>query len=126
VDEEKYSDLRNVPGVEEVVCPGCRRIEAHVYEGEVLLESPLLISRKNEAVNLIHSTEEEARLDNPISRVASIEVRDGVIYVLTTTRWLAERIGKEFAKALGGHLTIDKPPREKFVRVHWIRDRQGE
>ena len=126
VDEQRYAQLVKMSGVEEVVCPGCRRIEAHVYEGEVLLKSPLLVGRKNEALSLIQNTAEEARLENPISRVASVDVRDGEIYVLTTTRWLAERIGKEFAKAYGGELKIDRPPREKFARVRWVRDGQGQ
>ena len=29
--------------------------------------------------------------------------------------------GKEFKKALGGDLTIDNPPYEKFTRVRWER-----
>ncbi|MBI4318970.1 MAG: hypothetical protein HY675_10815 [Chloroflexi bacterium] len=122
VDEQRYSELLAVPGVEQVVCPGCRRIEAQVYEGEVLLRSPLLAFRKDEVLGLIHNTEKEAREENPIARVASIEVRDDEVYVLTTTKWLAQRIGKEFAKALGGELEIDNLPNEKFTRVRWTRE----
>lgn len=122
VDEQRYRELQHQPGVEEVVCPGCRRIEERVYEGEVVLKSPLLVDRRDEAVSLIRHTEEEARMENPIARVASMEVRDGEIYVLTTTKWLAQRIGKEFAKALGGAVAIDNLPNEKFARVRWERD----
>ncbi|MBI2953393.1 MAG: hypothetical protein HYY30_03705 [Chloroflexi bacterium] len=122
VDEKRYEELKNAPGVEQVVCPGCRRIEAQVYEGEVSLKSPLLIDRKDEALSLIHHTEQEARLENPIARIASIDVEGDEIHVLTTTKWLAQRIGKEFAKALGGTVSFDNPPNEKFTRVHWVRE----
>ncbi len=125
-DDKKYQELRHAPGVEELVCPGCRRIEAHRYDGEVLLKSPLLTTRRSEALSLIRHTAEEARVKNPIARLASIEVRDGEIHVLTTTKFLAQRIGKEFAKAMGGELTIDNLPQEKFVRVRWVRENEVE
>ncbi len=122
IDEQRYRALEHMPGVEKVLCGGCKRIQEGIYEGEVLLKSPLLLFRKDEALNLIRNTEKEARFENPLSQVASIEERDDEIYVLTTTAWLAERIGKEFHKALGGELTIDTPPYEKFARVRWIRE----
>lgn len=121
VDERQYQELIGTPGVEPVVCPGCRRIEAHVYEGEVMLKSPLLVDRRDEALSLIYHTAEEARHENPIARVASLEEKEGEIYVLTTTRFLAQRIGKEFQKALGGDLAIDNLLHEKFARVRWTR-----
>ncbi len=122
VDEQRYQELRGAAGVEEVVCPGCRRVEAQVYEGEVLLKSPLLVHTQDDALNLIRHTAEEARLENPIARLASVEARDDEIHVLTTTKWLAERIGKEFHKAYGGHVEIDSLPNEKFARVRWVRE----
>lgn len=122
LDEERYKELEHMPGVEKVLCGGCKRVRDRVYEGEVTLKSPLLVFEKDEALNLIHNTEDEARRENPLSQVASIEVRDGEIYVLTTTEFLAARIGKEFHKAYGGDLNIDNPPYEKFVRVRWARE----
>lgn len=121
IDEQRYRELKGLPGVEEVVCSGCRRIEAQVYGGEVFLKSPLLTTRKDEALSLIDHTAEKEMRKNPIARVASVEFRDDEIHVLTTTRWLAQRIGKEFAKALGGELTIDNLLQEKFSRVRWER-----
>ena len=121
LDEAKYQELVHKPGIEMVVCPGCRRIEDKVFEGEVVLKSPMLEDVKEEAIRLIHHTEAEARQSNPFARLASVEVVDGEIRVLTTTRWLAQRIGKEFKKAFDGDLVIDNLPNEKFSRVRWTR-----
>lgn len=121
LDEAKYKGLEKRPDVEKVVCPGCRRIEDKVYEGEVFLISPRLAETEDQALNLIHNTEEEARQENPFARLASVDVEDGQIHILTTTRWLAQRIGKEFKKAYGGELLIDNLPNEKFSRVRWTR-----
>ncbi len=122
VDEKKYRKLQHRPGVEESLCPGCKRIDEKLYGGEVTLKSPLLVNHKDEALSLIQHTADEARSENPIARVASIEVRDGEIYILTTTRFLAQRIGKEFLKAFHGNLDIDNLPYEKFSRVRWLRE----
>lgn len=123
VDEELYQQLRRTPGVERTLCPGDRRIEDMYIEGEVILRSPLLLDRMSEAMSLIRHTETEAWLKNPIARVASVEIRGDTIRVLTTTRFLAQRIGKEFAKAFKGHLRIDNLLHEKASRVYWERPR---
>jgi NMD protein affecting ribosome stability and mRNA decay len=120
-DESRYQEIRELPTVKQVVCSGCRRIENQIYGGEVFLRSPLLVTRKDEALSLIRNTADTEMRKNPIARIASIEAGDDEIYVLTTTRWLAQRIGKEFAKALGGEVTIDNLPQEKFSRVRWER-----
>ena len=122
LDENRYRELRNAPGVRLVTCPGCQRIERHIYEGDVRLQSPLLLLNKPQALGLIYHEEEKARLTNPISRLASVEDRGDEIVVLTTTRWLAERIGKAFRKTFKGTLDLQRMPYEKFVRVRWCRD----
>jgi len=121
LDEERYLELRKRPDVQLVTCPGCLRIERQQYEGEVLLHSPLLQSNRDQALHLIYHTEDEARRDNPFARLAAVEADGEEIRVLTTTRWLAERIGKEFRKAFRGDLQIQRLPREKFARVRWSR-----
>lgn len=121
VDEARYQELRTRPEVLLVVCPGCRRIERQQYDGEVTLQSPLLAQNQEEALHLIQNTEDKARQDNPFSRLASVEAEGDTIHVLTTTQWLAERIGKEFNKAFNGDLEIQRLPGEKFSRVRWQR-----
>lgn len=121
VDEDRYRELRSRPDAQLVVCPGCLRIERQQYDGEVVLSSPLLADNKEQAMHLICKTEDKARRDNPFSRLASVEDNGEEIRVLTTTQWLAERIGKEFRKAFSGELEIQRLPGEKFSRVRWHR-----
>ena len=121
-DEHRYEQLKLRSDARFVLCPGCQRIERQIYGGVVQLRSPLLLTLKNQALHLIYHTEEKARASNPIARLASVEERGRNIRVVTTTRFLAARIGKEFEKAFGGDLQIQNLPREKFARVYWSRE----
>jgi NMD protein affecting ribosome stability and mRNA decay len=122
VDEAKYAELQNRSDVRHTLCPGCWRIARRIYEGDVLLRSPLLVEHKADVLNLIYNEEERARADNPLSRLAYIDDRGDEISILTTTEFLAERIGKAFQKAYDGELSIQHLPRERFCRVRWIRE----
>lgn len=109
------------PLVRMVVCPGCKRVEDKMYEGEVTLESPLLSENKEMVYGTIYHTAAKAFHDNPFARIAVIEDMGDKIRLVTTTRWLAQRLGKEFHKAFKGHLEIKPSPGEKFVIVKWHR-----
>ncbi len=121
VDEDRYRELSRRPDAQFVICPGCLRIERQQYDGEVVLSSPLLATNKEQALHLIYHTEDKARQDNPFSRLASVDDQGDEIHILTTTQWLAERIGKEFKKAFSGNLQIQRLPGAKFSRVRWGR-----
>lgn len=121
LDENCYQKLRMTPGVQLVICPGCQRIERQIYDGEVRLCSSLLLQNKPQALAIIQHEEDKARQTNPFSRLAAVVDRGDEIDVLTTTRWLAERIGKAFHKAFKGSLKIQHLPDERFVRVRWKR-----
>jgi len=121
-DEVRYEQLKSRPDAHFDLCPGCLRIERQMYSGEVRLRSPLLQTQKEQALHLIYHTENEAKASNPIARLASVEDHGIEMRVLTTTRWLAVRIGKEFEKAFGGDLEVQSLPREKFARVFWVRE----
>ena len=120
-DEARYQVLKDRSDVTVMTCPGCDRLDRQIYEGEVHLRSPLLARQKEQALNLIYNQETEAMQENPISRLAAVQDHGEEIAVITTTRFLAERIGKEFRKAFDGKLRIDRLPREKFARVYWER-----
>lgn len=120
-DEQLYQQLKDRPNVEAVTCPGCERLDRQIYEGEVHLRSPLLARNKPQALGLIRNQEREAMHENPISRIGVVQDHGEEIAVFTTTRFLAERIGKEFKKAFDGHLRVDRLPREKAARVYWER-----
>ena len=122
LDEPLYEDLKRQPDVRPFICPGCEAVEREMYDGEVVLRSPLLVTNREAALRLIRNEEARVRQDNPLARLASVEDRDGEIHVLTITPFLARRIGKEFEKAFGGELEVQSLPRERFTRVRWTRE----
>lgn len=123
LDEKKYHEfVHHDPSAIAVLDPGCERIEKGIIEGEVTLHGSFLVNHKEEILNRINNEEKEDRENNPISRLASVEDRGEEIYILTTTQFLAERIGKEIKKAYDGELEVQSLPREKFSRVRWSRN----
>ena len=121
VDEALYARLNGQAGVWPHLCPGCLRVVRGLYEGEVLLQSSLLIPTKSVALHLIRKEEERARRRNPVSRLTAIEDHGSEIIVLTTTTALAERIGQVFHHIYEGDLEISRPPAAHACRVHWFR-----
>src|SRR5499425_3801724 len=71
-----YADPREAPSlnddkfVHQTLCPGCLRIKERLYEGQVVLDSPLLFEKNEEICALIKHTEGKAWHDNPASRIA--------------------------------------------------------
>ncbi len=122
LDEPQYEVLKRSPTTRAVICPGCEAVEREMYDGEVVLRSPLLTANKEAALHLIRNEEARVRQDNPLARLASVQDRGDEIYVLTITPFLAQRIGKEFEKAYGGELEIQNLPQERFTRVRWTRE----
>lgn len=120
-DEERYQQLKSQPDVQVVRCPGCERIDRQLYGGEIHLRSPLLVENKEQVLSMIRNQEREAAENNPLARLAVVQDQDAEITILTTTAFLAERIGKEFKKAFDGDLRIDRLPAEEFSRVYWDR-----
>ncbi len=126
LDEGRYEQLRQLPTTRLLLCPGCRRIERQIYEGDVRLRSPLLLPNKIQALHLIYHEEDKARQTNPFSRLAVVEDLGSEIRILTTTCWLAERIGRAFQKSFKGTLIRQRLPGERFVRVRWSRPCKDE
>src|SRR5205814_1751454 len=117
----EYKDLSKDKSVERALCPGCRRIEQKIYDGQVVLEGEFLNDHIETVMGLIKHTEGKAWHDNPRARIASIEQDGNRMEILTTTKWLAQRIGKEMHKSFKGKLKIQPLHRENFVRVYWSR-----
>lgn len=122
VDEQEYRQLESEPGVRLALCPGCLKVARGVYEGEVILQSRLLVPSKSAALDLISNEEERARCSNPLSRLTALEDYGDEIKILTTTPILAERIGKAFRKIYEGNLEIQHFPWQRFCRVRWYRE----
>ena len=120
-DEQHYRALKEKPDIHVTLCPGCTRIERRLYEGEVVIHSDWNQVNKQDLLNLIHNEESRARATNPTARIALLEDRGDTVYLLTTTQFLAKRIGRELTKAFHGEVSIQDLPRERFSRVRWQR-----
>jgi hypothetical protein len=108
-------------GVRETLCPGCTRLERRIYEGEVTIRHDWSVVGKDEVLHLARHQEAQARGTNPTARIALSEDRGDSLYLLTTNRFLARRIGIALHKAYRGALKVDDLPRERFTRVRWER-----
>jgi hypothetical protein len=122
VDEALYCQLEEQAGVWPALCPGCLRVARGIHQGEVLLQSRLLVPSKSAALHLIGIEEERTRCSDPGSRLTAVEDNGDQIKVLTTTPLLAERIGQAFRKAYEGDLEIERQRQGGSCRVLWRRD----
>lgn len=122
LDERKATALIAQGEVEQLICPGCTKVEREEYDGMVVLSGAFVQSHQDELVGLIRNTEAHIREHNPIARVAMVKMADDRMEVLTISPFLAERIGKEVRKAYDGMLEIQHPERKEFIRVNWIRE----
>jgi hypothetical protein len=114
-DQERA--LRLDKNASQVLCPGCSRVEQQLYEGEVILANSSFSALSGEIVGLIKHTEGRCWHKNPTAKLAGATEEDGIVHVLTTTNFLAERIGKELKQAFKGNLEIKRT--DTFVRVYW-------
>ncbi|MEB3198453.1 MAG: hypothetical protein VKP62_14735 [Candidatus Sericytochromatia bacterium] len=120
------SRLAGHPRVRRLRCPACTQIARHEYDGEVFLEGPLVSKDHGAILGLLRNTEWRLRQNNPLARLARIERTGDRLRILTITPFLAERIGKEMQKAYDGTLRITHAQRERFTRVFWSRDEDGD
>ncbi len=125
-DSRMYQEFAADELVRYVLCPGCKRVESGILEGEVFLKSPLLAANQEMIYGTIYHTAAKAFHENPLSRIATLEDSGDQIHILTTTCSLAERIGKAINRALNGKLEIKPSKNEKFVIVRWNRALEKE
>jgi NMD protein affecting ribosome stability and mRNA decay len=118
-DARRYAETKALPDVHAMLCPGCLRVERRLYEGEVTVRHRWDVFDKEMVLHLIHNEEARLRAANPTARIALIEDRGDELYILTTTQFLAERIGKALRASCHGTLRLSRLPRERFVRVWW-------
>lgn len=121
VETPKLSPLLDRPDLRATLCPACRQIELKHYDGEVVLHGKGIGHNPAALLGLIHHTEHIVRSDNPLNRIAALEVGPDAIALSTVGTFLAERIGKEVGKAFGGTLSIVHLEDERYVRVSWTQ-----
>jgi hypothetical protein len=122
LDEATAKALLAQGDTEQVICPGCVKVERQEYDGQVVLTGAFLNAHQEEIIGLIRNTESHIREHNPIARIASVTATEDRVEVLTISPFLAERIGKEVRKAYDGELEIKHPERQEFIRVTWMRE----
>ncbi len=91
-------DLKDVE-IKEEICPACKMIEDHLYEGEIEVEN---VPDKywGDMHNLIKDVGEKAIGIDPQHRIINIEEQGNGNYRITTTEnQLAVRIGKKIEEA---------------------------
>ncbi len=120
-DQALAAKLKTDSKVHHVLCPGCQALDKEEFEGEVILRGPLADSYAQGLLGLIKHTEEHCRQDNPQARMKVLQADDECIRLMTTTRFLATRIGKEVEKAFKGHTETTARPRDRFVRIKWTK-----
>ena len=100
----------------------CRRIEDRVPAGIISLEGEYLQDHADEALRIVHNTEELEKGNHPLHRIMEI-VRDGArIEIRTTDLHLPRRIGHALEEAWGGTLDTHYDEEGYLARVHWRRD----
>ena len=123
-DEALYDSVVRIPAkVNFTICPSCKKIETHYYEGVVELSGDFLFKHKDDILHLIRNTENRADYINPQGRIENLEIDDAnkVIRLTTTSEDLSQRIGKNIKNAYDGNLEISFSEDDRLVRVYWSR-----
>jgi hypothetical protein len=83
----------------EKICPACKMIRDHAFEGEVFIEN-LPPHRRQEVFNLISAFGERALRKDPQDRIITAEPRgDRAYYVTVTENQLAVKLAKKIKDA---------------------------
>jgi len=110
------------PGVEEYLCPACRRIRDKYPAGVVTLSGTYLREHKEEILNLIDNIVEEQKERSPLKRLINAEEQEGRLVLNFTDDHLARRVGEAVGRAHKGNLEIKYLEEGKFLTIFWHRD----
>jgi len=121
-DEKLAKKLAGTDKVKEVICPTCRKIKDHYYEGVLTLSGPFFQERQEEILTLLKNEAGKVAGRSVQDRIISITPEgDDKLVVETTTEKLAQALGKAVYRAYKGELDIRWSEMNKFVRVYWRR-----
>jgi NMD protein affecting ribosome stability and mRNA decay len=124
LDQDTYRRMVK-KGVKPEVCEGCAMVSQGLYNGQLEIDWKRLqtdTAQKDQLLALVRHQEAEEREKNPLSRIVSIEEQDGKIEILTTTKFLATRLGHAIDHAYNGLLKIVHSERGTLARVSWQRE----
>ena len=110
-------------GINEALCPACRRKRDKYPGGLVYLSGKFLNEHKEEILNRIKNVVEDVMALRPLQRILWIdEKEDGTIEIATTSEHLARHIGEAVNDSFKGEFEFSYNEGEKFARVLWHRD----
>ena len=99
-------------------CPACKMKKARAFEGEIVIKLHDA-SHREDIMNTVHNSDEQARDKNPMDRVLWISDKGDAIHVFTSDNQLAVKIGKKLDSSLkGGKLDIKYG---EATKVTWER-----
>lgn len=106
-----------------VLCPGCQRVEENNPEGYATFSGRFLNEHNQEISNLIKRELQKAQGFNPLDKVITWKVTPEGFEITTTTKKLAQRLGRAVQKAYDGDFEMSRSERNELFRVYWSRDR---
>lgn len=118
-DDARASTLLEQAETHRVTCPGCLAVRHRRADGILSLRGKGALRRADEILNLLHAEAHREMRKNPLGRIIGVETTPDGLEVATTTRFLAQDLGRRLHHAMGGDLTTSRLPRAPFVRVTW-------
>lgn len=104
------------------LCPACRKLRDRVPGGVLKISGDFIWSHRDEILNLIRNTSNDALSDNPLERVMSMETEGDDILISTTNVKLVQKIGRALHRAYHGDLEYKWSQDNKLARVYWSRE----
>ena len=115
------SDLRPRNGLQESICPACRREVDRYPAGLLILRGSYLAAHREEIMNIVRNQTDLAGESRPLQRIMWVKDDRGEVEIATTNDHLALRIGKAIRSASKGELTVRRGTEDPLVRIYWER-----
>jgi NMD protein affecting ribosome stability and mRNA decay len=119
LEEEKSEHLKTDRQVKFELCPACKMAKNKLFEGELVIRFKINDLRlKNDVMNTVKNSDEQAREKDPMDRILWTEEREDGIHIFTSENQLAVRIGKKLKSSFSGSTLEIKHSGEDIIRVY--------
>ena len=105
-----------------LLCPGCQRVVEKNPGGYVSFSGRFLREHTDEIRNLINREVGKAKGFNPLDKIISWENTPEGFEITTTSKKLAQRLGRAVQKAYDGDFEMSRSKRNELFRGSWRRD----